>query len=69
MTTCIKCGKECEHNICMPCAGTLVDNMSMEDQIIHAKIGIQLTKGEYNGIKRPLGYYSDLFTKLKRGVR
>jgi Zn-finger nucleic acid-binding protein len=44
--TCIKCGKVLKDNtlkvgssICIECAGELVDKMSIEELVAHAKVG------------------------------
>jgi predicted nucleic acid-binding Zn-ribbon protein len=74
--TCIKCGKIMQENtpkdftsICVDCATELADNMSMEDLIAHAKVGLDALIDERTGyqVKRPKGDLSNRLKQYKDG--
>ena len=46
MISCIKCNDESDHAICERCADELLDNMSFDDLVAHAKVGIDAIRGK-----------------------
>ena len=60
MVKCIKCDVESEHSICEHCANELLDNMSPEDLVAHALVGMDAIKGKGNLTERFKDYKSQL---------
>ena len=60
MVKCIKCDTESEHSICGHCVDELLNNMSPEDLIAHALVGIDAIKGKDKLFERLKTYKSQL---------
>ena len=63
MPKCIKCDIESEHSICEQCVEELVANMSPEDLVSHALVGVDAMKGKGNLLERLRNCKSQLETK------
>ena len=58
MPKCIKCNKESNHSICAKCTCELLDNMSREDLLAHALVGMDALKGKDNLLDKLKKYKS-----------
>jgi len=68
MPKCIKCNKESNHSICESCADELLSNMSREDLIAHALVGMDATAGK-TGLAERLKKYKGLLEGIDSAGR